>query len=314
MVVVPNDALVHYVDRVLPTLGVEGVPVTTFGRWAAQRRRHALSEASHARSATRRLAVVSRAKRHPAMLRAIDAARSARDGARSTSGSATRWRSGPRATSSSAPGSHRTKGTPPPDARVTALASWLAGKRTLRGDAVASSLPDVTRSALEQLGHELRSIVARRPRHLGRAPHDRERLAESVRRHRRASARASSTRCTTGASARRASAPRASATARAAIDAEDAALLLRSWQTLRGPLVDADGKPLRLVAPLRRRGPGREPGRASRSARSHRAGAEHHARGRRRPANARRRRGAGRVRLGGAARRSSAWRTRRSSR
>ncbi|HEX8789604.1 MAG TPA: DNA helicase UvrD, partial [Polyangiaceae bacterium] len=32
LVVVPSEALIHYVSRVLPSLGVEGVPVTTFGR------------------------------------------------------------------------------------------------------------------------------------------------------------------------------------------------------------------------------------------------------------------------------------------
>src|SRR5262249_1189507 len=36
LVVVPNDALVHYVGRVLPSLGVEGVPVSTFARWSAR--------------------------------------------------------------------------------------------------------------------------------------------------------------------------------------------------------------------------------------------------------------------------------------
>jgi DNA helicase-2/ATP-dependent DNA helicase PcrA len=35
-VVVPNEALIHYVSRVLPALGVEGVPVTTFARFATR--------------------------------------------------------------------------------------------------------------------------------------------------------------------------------------------------------------------------------------------------------------------------------------
>src|SRR5262249_48731269 len=36
LVIVPNEALIHYTSRVLPSLGVEGVPVKTFARWAVR--------------------------------------------------------------------------------------------------------------------------------------------------------------------------------------------------------------------------------------------------------------------------------------
>ena len=53
-VVVPNEALVHYVGRVLPSLGVEGVPVTTFARFASRLVLAALPPPADARQATRR--------------------------------------------------------------------------------------------------------------------------------------------------------------------------------------------------------------------------------------------------------------------
>ncbi|HZU84969.1 MAG TPA: DNA helicase UvrD, partial [Polyangiaceae bacterium] len=40
LVVVPNEALAHYVSRVLPSLGVEAVPVSTFARFAARLAAH----------------------------------------------------------------------------------------------------------------------------------------------------------------------------------------------------------------------------------------------------------------------------------
>lgn len=245
MVVVPNDALVHYVDRVLPSLGVEGVPVTTFGRWAA-RVVAALFPKLPTVESDETPAVVSRVKRHPAMLRAIDSASSrvvARIDARIRDGLA-KWPDGDvvvRAWEATG------RGGPPPDARVTALASWLAGKRNLDGAPSSSSVPDVTRGAVEQLGHEIRSmarsvvgtwdeLLTSRPQ-LGEAfaglagygPGQLDQVHEWCVRQARV----------------RAEADRDGETP--AIDSEDRALLLRIWQALRGPLADADGKPLRLA-------------------------------------------------------------------
>ncbi len=71
LVIVFNDALVRYISRVLPALGVEDVPVQTFERWAEQQRRH------HVPKLTTRYVEdtpthVVRMKKHPAMLKAID--------------------------------------------------------------------------------------------------------------------------------------------------------------------------------------------------------------------------------------------------
>ncbi len=244
MVVVPNDALVHYVDRVLPTLGVEGVPVTTFGRWATKVVQALFPKLPTAES-DETPAVVSRAKRNPAMLRAIEAAAgrtTARMDARVREAMA-KWPEGQlviRAWDATA------RGAAAPDARVTALASWLAGKRTIDGVPPAGSLPDVTRSAVEQLGHELRSSARAVIGTWDELLTNRERLAEAFgglagfgpgqldQVHewciRQARVRAESDRD--------GEAP--------TLDAEDGALLLRTWQTLRGALLDGEGKPLRL--------------------------------------------------------------------
>jgi DNA helicase-2/ATP-dependent DNA helicase PcrA len=71
LVVVFNEALAGYVSGVLPALGVRGVRVVTFEAWAAeQRRRHvrglpkAVSEWTPS--------VVTRLKKHPALLRILD--------------------------------------------------------------------------------------------------------------------------------------------------------------------------------------------------------------------------------------------------
>jgi DNA helicase-2/ATP-dependent DNA helicase PcrA len=242
MVVVPNDALVHYVDRVLPTLGVEGVPVTTFGHWAARVLANLFPKLPSTTS-EETPAVVSRAKRHPALLRAIDAAAArttTRIDARIREAMA-KWPDGDvviRAWEATKRGTA--------DARLTALASWLAGKRTLEGAAGAGGLPDVTRGALEQLGHELRGLSRGVLGTWDELLTNRARLAEAFdglpgfgpgqldQVHdwcvRQARIRAEGERDGDTPT----------------IDAEDPALLLRTWQTLRGGLVDGDGKPLRL--------------------------------------------------------------------
>jgi DNA helicase-2/ATP-dependent DNA helicase PcrA len=71
LVVVFNDALVRYISRVLPALGVEDVPVLTFQRWAEQLRHRHIPRltASYVEDTPSH---VVRMKKHPAMLRAID--------------------------------------------------------------------------------------------------------------------------------------------------------------------------------------------------------------------------------------------------
>jgi len=71
LVMVFNTALVRYISRVLPALGVNGVPVVTFPGWAEKLRK------SHLRGLPENYdsdtpAAVTRVKKHAAMLRLID--------------------------------------------------------------------------------------------------------------------------------------------------------------------------------------------------------------------------------------------------
>ncbi len=139
------------------------------------------------------------------------------------------------------------EGNVPADARVSMLAAWLAGKRQLQGAQAAADLPEVTRHALDQLlaqvRHDTRAVAGLWDELLT----SREALAETFEgvpgfgtgqldqvhawcvRQSRIRAEGE----------RDGEEPR--------LDTEDLALLLRSWQCLRGPLVDGDGKPLRFA-------------------------------------------------------------------
>jgi len=71
LVIVENEALVRYISRVLPALGVEDVEVVTFMRWARERReRHLPTLPSGSTEETP--SVVVRFKKHPVMLTLID--------------------------------------------------------------------------------------------------------------------------------------------------------------------------------------------------------------------------------------------------
>jgi DNA helicase II / ATP-dependent DNA helicase PcrA len=243
MVVVPNEALLHYTARVLPQLGVEGVAVTTFGRWA-RRLLPDLFPKLPLRIHEDTPSVVSRAKSHPAMLGAIEAisARIDREIEARVPKAMAAWPEGDRVVTA-------WKGTRglAPDARVTALAMWMAGKRVLEGVPLAQGLPEVTRGALERLGHDLRQETRALVQVWDELTTNRERLAETfagvpdlgpgqldqvhdwcVQRSRIRSD-----------GERDGDAP--------TLDAEDHALLLRVWQTVRGPLIDDEGKPIRVA-------------------------------------------------------------------
>ncbi|MBL8605429.1 MAG: ATP-binding domain-containing protein [Myxococcales bacterium] len=71
MVVVFNKALANYIVRVLPSLGVEGVPVVTYGDWVSNQRKRHLSKVPSAYHEDTP-ALVTRLKKHPALLRLID--------------------------------------------------------------------------------------------------------------------------------------------------------------------------------------------------------------------------------------------------
>ncbi len=72
LVVVFNEALARYISKVLPALGVAGVPVVTYDTWA-QKLRHVHLPRVPRKYNDETPNVVVRLKKHPAMLRAIDA-------------------------------------------------------------------------------------------------------------------------------------------------------------------------------------------------------------------------------------------------
>ncbi len=71
LVVVFNDALARYISHVLPALGVPGVPVTTYNKWARKLRTQHLPELPR-ETTDETPDVVIRLKKHPAWLRIID--------------------------------------------------------------------------------------------------------------------------------------------------------------------------------------------------------------------------------------------------
>jgi DNA helicase-2/ATP-dependent DNA helicase PcrA len=242
-VVVPNEALIHYVSRVLPGLGVEGVPVSTFARFAARVVGQLLPRLP-SRISDETPPVVSRAKSHPALLRAITslAVRITQDVQGKMRAFATRWPGGEQVLAAW----EATEGGASPDGRVSMMSQWVAGKRPLGAGPPASSLADVTRSALEALLAEARPHTRSVSGLWDELLTSKEMLAETFASvpgfgpmqlglvHdwcvRQARIRAEGERDGEQPS----------------LDAEDLALLLRCWQVLRGPVPDADGKPIRL--------------------------------------------------------------------
>lgn len=242
LVVVPHDALLHYVARVLPSLGVDGVPVVTFAAYATKLLGELFPKLP-TDFTDETPPVVSRTKSHPALLRAIE-----RAAARVTVALDARvaemekW---PRGQDVMQAWKATDVRDAAPDTRVTALAQWFVGKRRLDGASLAADLPEVTRGALERLGQELRrlsrdvvgtwdSLFTMRDRldeTFGDAlgPHQLARVHEWC--VRRARLRTEGERD--------GDAP--------ALDQEDVAILLRIWQVLRGPLTDLAGQPIRYA-------------------------------------------------------------------
>ena len=71
LVVVFNDALVRYIGKVLPALGVEGVSVMTYERWASKLRQKQFTDMPN-EYAEDTPSVVTRMKKHPVLLRLVD--------------------------------------------------------------------------------------------------------------------------------------------------------------------------------------------------------------------------------------------------
>src|SRR3954452_15621657 len=128
LVIVPNEALIHYTSRVLPGLGVDGVPVMTFARWSV-RVVHDLFPRLPSLISDETPPLVSRVKNHPGMLHAIEAVAkdvqkrldSKVEGAMGSG----RWPEAKRVIAAW----NGTHGVP--DRRVTQLATWLAGKKEI---------------------------------------------------------------------------------------------------------------------------------------------------------------------------------------
>lgn len=240
LVIVPNEALVHYTSRVLPGLGVEGVPVMTWSRWSVRALFDVFPKLPSAVS-DETPPLVSRVKNHPAILEAIDTIATETAAILDTKVAAamSRWPEGERVVAAW----KATRGAP--DRRVTQLAQWVAGKREIAATKPAADLPQVTRSALESLGQELRSesrnvlgawdeILTSRPR-LDRhfAKYFGSGQLDQVHEWcvRQARVRAEGERDGDTPS----------------LDFEDRAVLLRLFQVLRGPLLDGDGQPHTLA-------------------------------------------------------------------
>ena len=71
LVVVPSDALARYVAAVIPSLGLAGVPVLTYGTWARAQRRKVLPGLAYRHTDATPDSVV-RVKKHPGLLASID--------------------------------------------------------------------------------------------------------------------------------------------------------------------------------------------------------------------------------------------------
>ncbi|HEY1958052.1 MAG TPA: ATP-binding domain-containing protein [Polyangiaceae bacterium] len=243
LVIVPNEALRHYVGRVLPSLGVEGVAIGTFARFARRvvpdlfpRIPYSISDSTPP--------VVSRAKNHAAMHRAMKAmaARAARAFDSRVEGTIAKW---PGADLASAAWK-ATSEILVPDMRLAAFGQWLAGKRKLANVGEASALPQVTRPALEKVVADNRVG----PRAVLTAWDElctsRERLAqtfEGVAGFGAGQLDQIHSWCVRQARVR-SEGERDGETP--TLDAEDHAMLLRLWQLLRGPLLSGDGSALRF--------------------------------------------------------------------
>jgi DNA helicase-2/ATP-dependent DNA helicase PcrA len=244
LVVVPNEALIHYVGRVLPSLGVEGVPVTTFTRFGTRLVAQMFPKLP-ARMSEETPAIVARAKAHGAMLRGIEriAAGIGRDVDARLRSVMAKWPEGDVVVGAW----EQIDAQTPPDVRVSMVSQWLAGKRSLAGAPAAAQLPGVTRSALEQwVGHvrqETRSVAG---------------LWEDLLTSRTALAETFAGEPGFGpgqldqvhAWTVRQSRVRTDGDRdgeHPTLDVEDVALLLRCWQVLRGPIVDLEAKPIRFA-------------------------------------------------------------------
>ncbi|MCL2779103.1 MAG: ATP-binding domain-containing protein [Polyangiaceae bacterium] len=233
LVIVPNEALVHYTSRVLPELGVDGVPVMTFSRWSLRVLADIFPKLPSAVS-EETPPLVSRVKNHPAMLLAMGEVASEIMARLHTmvERAMARWPFGNKVVLAW----RAARGAP--DRRVTHLLQWVTGKKELSGIA-AGSLPEVTRSAAlalcQQMRSESRAVLAA----WDDVTTNRLRLNKHFRNDFGKGQLDQVHEWCVRQARIRAEGERDGATP--TIDFEDRALILRLFQLLRGPIVDADG-------------------------------------------------------------------------
>lgn len=258
LVVVPTEALIHYVGRVLPDLGVDGVRITTAARFA---RRAVIGLFPKLPTAVSDETPVSAAavKGHARILAAIEsvvARIETTTHTRLVSG-LSRWDRGDEIVRAfdAQPKSMAV------DLRLAALGAWLAGKRDIqqitppkpgedgRGEVVklqSTAIPEQTRATAQKLVQELRQKARNITLHWDEMLTDKQLLGAAFEgttdigkgqleqayewNVRQVRVRADGDRDGEHPT----------------LDAEDAPLLLRLWQRLRGPITDEAEKPIRL--------------------------------------------------------------------
>lgn len=238
MVVVPNDALIHYVRRVLPDLGVDGVNVTTFRRFAT-RTAFALFPKLPTQVSEETPSLVMRAKQHPGMVRVIrDAVAELTAEVRARiEAFAGKWAGG----SAVLQAWDKTEGDAL-EVRLNHVSAWSVGKKDLA--VPAKGLTDSTRSAMEALLQDARKqaravlatwddVLTTRSRLVTHLPDFTDSQITQVHDWCVRQSRVRSEGERDGESP--------------TVDAEDFAILLRIWQELRGPLHGADEKPMRFT-------------------------------------------------------------------
>jgi DNA helicase-2/ATP-dependent DNA helicase PcrA len=228
LVIVYQRALASYVSRVLPSLDVPGVPVTTFGAWAEASRRAALPLLDVGLT-DETPSVVMRAKAHGALLRIIDDRQAALvDWCRAQLAAEVTGKPGGDDVLAFWDG---TRG--PADGRVTALATWVRD----------SQLDPAARNAVENAGRALRARTRDVVGEWAALLTDRQALGEGFGRH--APGVFSEGQlddlhrwCVTRERLRTAGRAGDEQDERFALDAEDEALLLRIYQRQRGRIPD----------------------------------------------------------------------------
>ncbi len=158
MVVVFNQALANYIARVLPSLGVENVPVMTYRDWATQQRKKHLPRLPNTYSEDTPI-TVSRLKKHPVLIQLIDqrveqesehvhqsfvrAVESTRDAERVLA----IW---------------NTTRTWPPAQRVAAMGLWIRNEREIAGEKAGNLTTDTrmaAESALDRVRRRAQDVV-----------------------------------------------------------------------------------------------------------------------------------------------------------